>query len=134
MAPNRLWTEREVQLLRELWATKTPAREIAARLGRPLRGTYIKARRLKLPKKEDPNTKRLSREEKLWLKLNFPVMRTEICAAHLGVHVRTCIRKARELGIEKSPEFMKECFDFMTAKSKESNLKNSLKKKDAAQN
>ena len=124
MAPNRPWTEKEVSLLRELWATKIPAREIAARLGRPLRATYNKAFKLKLPKKYDPNAKRLTREQKLWLKLNFPVMRTEICAAHLGMHVRTCIRKARELSIEKSPEFMKECIDFMTARAKESNLKN----------
>lgn len=123
MASSRRWTQEEINSLRELWKTKTPAHEIAARLGRPRQAIYNKAYRLNLPHKDDPKTVRLSREDKLWLKLNFPHMRTELCAAHLGMSVRTCIRKARELGIDKSSQFMAESQAFSTKRAWASNSK-----------
>lgn len=41
------------------------------------------------------------------LKRHFPTTRNEECAEMLGVSVRTLVRKAREVGIEKDPHWIK---------------------------
>lgn len=102
------WSEQEVEILRAEWKTSKPAREIAERLGRPLRAVYIKAHHLGLPKKDDPNKIKLSQSDQWWLRQNYPHMRTKICALKLGISLRSCIRLARKLGVEKTAQFMKE--------------------------
>lgn len=121
---KRRWTDAEVELLRQLWKSSKPARIIAEQLGRPLRAVYVKAHNLGLPKKKDPNQIQLSDSDIRWLKLNYPHMRTVICAMKLGISLRSCVRLARKLGVEKTPQFMKECQAFTARKAKESHLAN----------
>lgn len=121
---KRLWTEQEIEMLRSAWKTDKPARLIAEEIGRPLQAVYVKAHKLGLPKKDDPNKIHLDSRDLLWLKLNYPHMRTEICALKLGISLRSCVRIARKLGVEKTPQFMKECQAFTTRKAKESHLRN----------
>lgn len=121
---KRLWTEQEIEMLRSLWKTDKPALLIAEEIGRPLRAVYMKAHKLGLPKKNNPNKIHLDSRDLLWLKLNYPHTRTEICALKLGISLRSCVRIARKLGVEKTALFMKECQAFTARKAKESHLKN----------
>lgn len=121
---KRLWTDNEIEQLRELWSSNKPARIISEELGRPIRAVYMKAHLLGLPKKQDPNKIKLSNSDMLWLKLNYPHMRTQICALKLGISPRSCVRLARQLGVEKTPQFMRECQEFTTRKAKESHIAN----------
>lgn len=118
------WSEQEVEMLRAEWKTSRPAREIAERLGRPLRAVYVKANRLGLPKKDDPNKIKLSQSDQWWLRQNYPHMRTEICALKLGISRRSVVRLARDLELEKTPQFMRECQAHTAKKAKESHLRN----------
>lgn len=121
---KRLWTEQEIEMLRSLWRTNKPARAIAEEIGRPLRAVYMKVHKLGLPKKDDPNKIKLNDWDLRWLMLNYPHMRTEICALKLGISLRSCVRIARKLGVEKTAQFMKECQAFTSLKAKESHLRN----------
>lgn len=121
---KKLWTDREIEQLRELWRSNKPARIISEELGRPIRAIYMKAYSLRLPKKQDPNKIRLSDSDMLWLKLNYPHTRTLICALKLGISLRSCVRLARKLGVEKTPQFMRECQEFTSRKAKESHIAN----------
>ncbi len=51
-------------------------------------------------------------------------MATEICAMKLGISHRSVVRQARRLGVEKTPQFMKECQAHTSKKARESHLKN----------
>lgn len=122
---KRLWTQDETALLASLWSrSDLSAADIAAKLERPRRAVYVKAHRMGLPPKPDPNTIRLTREQKRWLTLNYPHMRTQICADYLGISLRSCVRWARRLGVEKTPEFMKQCQAVTARIAKESQLRN----------
>lgn len=122
---KRLWSQQEKEMLQNLWTIPgMSAADIAMRLHRPLRAVYMKAHKMRLPRKSDPKTVLLSPHQKLWLKLNFPHMRTQICADHLGISLRSCIRQARNLGLEKTPQFMKECQAVTARLAKESHLRN----------
>lgn len=121
---KRLWTDEEVAKLTELWKTKLSASKISEIIGRPKQAVYVKAFKLGLPKKEDPKTIHLTPDQKRWLKLNYPHMRTQICADYLGISLRSCVRWARRLCIDKTPEFMKECQAVTARLAKESQLRN----------
>lgn len=116
------WSEQEVETLRSEWKTSTPAREIAERLGRPIRAVYMKAHHIGLPRKDDPSKIKLSQSDQYWLRQNYPHMRTEICALKLGISLRSCVRLARKLGVEKTEQFMRESQAFTARKAKESHL------------
>lgn len=121
---KRLWTEKEIEMLRSLWRTNKPVRIISEVIGRPVRAVYLKAHKLGLPQKDNPKKIRLNNSDLLWLKLNYPHIRTELCAQKLGISLRSCIRIARKLGVVKTAQFMKECQVFTSKKAKESHLRN----------
>ena len=114
------WGEQEIEVLRAEWNTDKPAREIAERIGRPLKAIYLKAHKLGLPRKDDPNKIKLSHSDQWWLRQNYPHMRTELCALKLGISMRSCVRLARELGVSKTAQFMKETQAFSARKARES--------------
>lgn len=126
MSRHPRWSKQEIEILRTEWKTGLPARVIAERLGRPLRAVYVRAHRLRqtdgLPKKDDPNKIKLSQSDQWWLRQNYPHIRTEICALKLGISLRSCVRLARKLGVEKTALFMKEAQAFTARKAKESHL------------
>lgn len=99
------WTYMEEQALREKWDNHTIA-ELAMLLGRTAYAVAQKAHKLGLRKSHygivwTPGQLKLLRD-------HFPTMFNGPLAAWIGVSVRTLIRKARELGLEKKPGFLVE--------------------------
>lgn len=116
------WSEEEVEALKNSWKTNKPVQVIADEIGRPKKACYVKAHKLGLPAKKAPNQIQLSTTDMLWLKNNYPHMRTVICAMKLGISLRSCVRMARKLGVEKTEQFMKETQAVTARKAKESHL------------
>ena len=116
------WSEEEIEALKIAWKTNKPVQVIADEIGRPKQACSDKAHRLGLPAKKYPKKIQLSENDMLWLKLNYPHMRTVICAMKLGISLRSCVRLARKLGVEKTEQFMRESQAFTARKAKESHL------------
>lgn len=102
-----IWTHEKTERLKAIFRNHT-AKELAVIFGATERAIYQKCFYLGLKKGKDHARTRLSDSDKIWLRLNFPNMRNELCAMRLNISRRTVVRIARELGIEKSPQFMKE--------------------------
>ncbi len=120
---RKKWTPAEVEELRSLYQKMTRA-ELAERFGTTPGAISQKAGDFGIKRKHHPSTRLLTEQEKLWLRINFPHMSNEICAMHLGVSLRTLVRKARELKLVKTPQFMKECQAHTSKKAVESHTKN----------
>lgn len=116
------WDAERNQELRDLYKTMT-ARELAAHFGTSKHAVWVQAHKLGLHKSQ-PNKIQLTREQELWLRLNFPHMANIICAMILGISQRSLVRQARRLGLEKTEQFMRECQAHTSKKAKESHLKN----------
>ena len=54
----------------------------------------------------------LSDEERLWLKLNYPHMSSEICAIRLGMAVSTVRWHAWSMGLTKTEEYRQACNEY----------------------
>ncbi len=119
---KRFWSEDKVRLLKQLYPTHT-SHQIADILGTSKLAVYVQANRLGLRKKQ-PCKIHLTDEQERWLARNFPHMATEICAVYLDISPRSVVRLARNLGIEKTPQFMRECQAHTAKKAKESHLRN----------
>lgn len=119
---KKRWSKAEEEELRGLYAKMT-AEALAIHFGTTKLALYQKCYKLGL-KKDQPNKIHLTPQQELWLKLNYPHMATEICAMKLGISHRSVVRQARRLGVEKTPQFMKECQAHTSKKARESHLKN----------
>lgn len=120
------WTREETETLKRLYRT-TKAPELARMLSRPVQAIRVKAHKLGLSESRRTNRKcekKLTPEQKAMLRREYPHIRTSVLAAMMGLGTRTVVRRARELGLEKSPEFMRECQRFSAKRAKESHLKN----------
>lgn len=119
------WSEEEINRLKQLYASYTLPR-LSEIFGRTKEAVANKCHEIGLKGKGQPNEIRgkLSREDILWLKLNYPYMSNEILGIRLNCGWRTIVRLARRYGLEKSPEFMKQCQTHSLHKAKESHLKN----------
>lgn len=93
------------QRLRNEWNRHT-IEEVAAMLGRSYQATAVMASKLGL--KKDHYGIVWSEEQLRILRFYFPIMFNRSLAGQLGVSVRTLIRKARELGLDKKPGFLQE--------------------------
>lgn len=124
MKKGHYWSREEEDLLRDSWKEGKSVREISALIGRSESSINVKALRMNLARRGQPTMIKLTKSEEFWLKQNFPYMRNEICAMKLGVSVRSCIRLARKLGLDKSREFMMQTQRYTAMKAKESHLKN----------
>lgn len=116
------WTDDKTRLLKELYPTHT-SQQIAEILGTSWMAVYQKANKLGLWK-EQPCKIRLTPSQELWMKRNWPHMSNGICAMYLGISLRSVIRQARRLGLEKTPQFMRECQAHTARKAKESHERN----------
>ena len=101
----RRWTILDEQRLRNEWNRRT-IEEVAKLLGRSYHATAVKASKMGL-KKDHYGIVWTDEQIKL-LRSFFPTMFNRHLAKWLGVSVRTLIRKARELGLEKKPGFLEE--------------------------
>lgn len=118
----RKWAPEEEADLKSIFKTKT-AKQLAEHFGRSVRAIQVKCFHLGLKKGYDHAKIRLSNDDKLWLRLNFPHIRNELCAIRLGVSLSTVVRMARAMKLEKTPQFMKECQAFTSGKAHESHLR-----------
>lgn len=114
----RPWSETDLRLLRFYWGQR-PAREVADAIGRTFKATVMQAHRLGLSKErkvsEDGRyhyrrTKSInwSNDMLFTLRKYYPNTASDEVAAMLGVSLRTCQRKAVELGITKDPAWILE--------------------------
>lgn len=102
---SKSWTLMEDQIIRSEWARR-PADEVAAMVGRSIKAVQIRASKLGVKKDHygivwTPDQLKLLRDY-------FPTMFNKPLAKWIGVSLRTMIRKARELGLEKKPGFLDE--------------------------
>lgn len=79
--------------------------QLAKRLGRSVQALRVKANKMGLAFKHNPQKIQWTETMEKRLREYFPTMFNDTVAVLLGVSVRTVIRKARELGIEKVPDF-----------------------------
>ena len=108
--------------LRRLYSSMT-AIELAERFGVRADALRQRAHRIGL-KKEPPNKIRLDDRQKLWLRLNYIDMATEICAMYLGISVSSVKRIARRMGLRKTEQFMQEVYAHSLKCARESNRRN----------
>ena len=99
----RKWTHMEEQILRNEWNRHT-IEEVAAMLRRSYQATAVKASKMGL--KKDHYGIVWTDEQLKLLRTYFPTMFNRPLAKWIGVSLRTMIRKARELGLEKKPGFL----------------------------
>lgn len=119
---KKVWTKAEEDELRELYGMMT-AGALAVRFGTTYRAIYQKCNKMGL-KKEQPNKIHLTQQQELWMKINWPHMSNEICALMLGISLRSVVRQARRLGLQKTEQFIKECQAHTSKRAKENHLKN----------
>ena len=93
----------EDQILRNEWSRHT-IEEVAGMLGRSYQATAVRASKIGL--KKDHYGIIWTPEQLKLLREYFPTVFNRPLATMLGVSLRTMIRKARELGIEKRPGFL----------------------------
>ena len=120
---KRLWTPEEEADLKQIYKTMT-AKQLAEHFGRSVNAIQVKCFHLGLKKGCDHAKIRLSSDDRLWLRLNFPHIRNELCAMRLGVSLSTVVRLARSMRLEKTPQFMKESQAFTSRKAQESHIRN----------
>ena len=103
MQKPRKWTLMDDQIMRNEWNRHTIA-EIAEMLGRTYQATAVRASKIGL--KKDHYGIVWTPEQLKILQDFFPTMFNRPLAKWIGVSMRTMIRKARELGLEKKPGFL----------------------------
>lgn len=97
------WTYRETELLRKEYPVKT-AEELSSILGRSKQAIFVRAAKIGL-KKEHYGIVWTPQMLKM-LTDYFPTTFNRSLAKWIGVSMRSLIRKARELGLEKRPGFL----------------------------
>lgn len=98
------WTTADDRIMRAEYPTKS-TREIAKLLNRSVSSIYGRANDLGLSKEKCANHTDWTPELIEKLKAEFPVRMTPELVREWGISLRTIIRKARELGINKADNF-----------------------------
>ena len=120
MRTAKRYSREEKDLIKSLYKSHT-ASEISKIIGRskPAIQTYIM--RMGWQKGYNPMKLRLSREDKLWLRLNYPHMSNDLCTMKFGCSARTVQKYALEMKLSKTDEFMKRCREISIKKAQDSN-------------
>lgn len=120
---NRRWTDEMDAELRRLFPTTT-APGLARRFGVTAGAVRQRLRRIGLRRKEQPGKIHLTLEQQMWMRRNFPGMATAICALYLGVSESSVKRIAYAMGLQKTPQFMREAQAHAVKRARESHLRN----------
>lgn len=102
---SRPWTIMDEQILRNEWNRHT-IEEVAAMLHRSYQATAVKGSKIGL--KKDHYGIVWTDEQLKLLRTYFPTMFNRPLSKWIGVSMRTLIRKARELGLEKKEGFLQD--------------------------
>ena len=105
MSRKDIWTPMELGILREMFPTRSLA-DIAKRMKRSEAAIQNKAYKMGLRKDEKTWKTQWPDEKIKLLTMYFPTMFNRPLASWLGVSLRTMLRKARELGLEKQEGFL----------------------------
>lgn len=105
MSRARPWTPMEVGILTEMYPTNTLA-EIAKRINRTETAIQVRACKMGLHKVKHPRYHYWTPQMLKLLTTYFPTMFNKPLAKWIGVSLRTMLRKARELGLEKQEGFL----------------------------
>ena len=105
MSRARPWTPMEIGILTEMFPTKSLA-EIAKRLGRSETAVQVRAYKIGLRRTKHPRYHQWTPQMLKLLTTFFPTMFNTPLAKWIGVSLRTMLRKARELGLEKQEGFL----------------------------
>lgn len=107
----KYWTPGEIRMLGELYSKGTPGKEIAAILERPLASIQQKASNLGMRtarKRGEWRKIKLTRDQKLWMRLNYPHMSDAIISIYLGLNIHAVRRLADELKLSKTEQYIRE--------------------------
>ncbi len=117
------WTQQHISELRRLKPFKTN-RQLAQIFDTTPAAIAQKCSEMGIKRMRPPNAIHLTPQQELWLKQNFPHVANCICALFLGISLRSVVRQARRLGLQKTPQFMKEVQAHTSKKARESHLRN----------
>ena len=117
------WTKEKLETLARMWPDHS-AEEIAQAVGATVGAVLQKRYVLSLKKKGPVNKVVLTRTQQAWLKANFGCVSNDICASILGISSEAVKRRAHELGLSKTKEFMAQAQAFAARKARESNERN----------
>ena len=118
------WTDTEDCELRRLYLNlNMTAQEVANQLGRSKQSVYVRISRLGFGTKKDTRKCVLTNSDKLWLKLNYPYMANKICAMKFGISERTLHRLIQPMGLKKSEQFIKECWEHSFKLAREASIR-----------
>lgn len=121
---RRYTHEDEKELLR-LYANGVSRASLAERFGTSVGAISNKLWKLgATPRGQIDKRIELTLEQENWLRREFPHVRSGLCAMRLGISLRSVVRIARRMGLEKTPQFMRESQSFTARKAKESHLRN----------
>ena len=118
------WSKEEEDKLKNLYPHKKLS-ELSIIFGRTKNAIANKCNKMKLKGRGLAWRKlELSPDEKLWFKINFPYMSNQIIGLKLNCGWRTVVRLAREMGLAKAAQFIKECQINTANKAMLSHIKN----------
>lgn len=123
MKDKKYWTAEEVATLKRMFQDHL-LKEIAEHIGRTKYAVAVKAYHLGLKKAQHPFKKNIPAGDILWLKLNFKHLTNDLLCMRLKISHSTLHRLARQYGLTKSPEFMKDTHAFTVKKAHESHIRN----------
>ena len=102
--PNS-WTPLEIGIIEDMFPTEKLS-DIAKRLNRSEQAIQVRAYKMGLRRKVNPCLIQWTPQMLKLLTTFFPIMFNKPLAKWLGVSLRTLLRKARELGLEKQEGFL----------------------------
>ncbi|MCC8037305.1 MAG: hypothetical protein LIP02_04105 [Bacteroidales bacterium] len=105
----RPYTPAEKERIKTLYAEGCPARYIAALTGRTEHGVSQLLYRLHQWRDHHPRYRELTPEERGWMAANYPHVSDRVCALFLGCCEMTVKRKAKEMGLRKTPQLISDC-------------------------
>lgn len=117
------WKKSEVALLRRLKPTNTN-KQLAEIFGTTPSAVAQKCNEIGIKRGSQPNAIHLSHQQEVWMRTNFPQISNAICALILGISIRSVVRQARRLGLQKTPQFVKEAQAYTAKKARDSHLRN----------
>lgn len=102
---RRPWKHWELETLKNQYERRS-LNELAQMLDRTVSSVAVKANKLGLKKSQNPCKIKWTERQLDNLRRYYPHEFNDVAALMCGVSIRTLIRKARELGLTKDPDFM----------------------------
>ena len=121
----RRYTHEQEQELLDLYRRGVSRADLAQRFGTTpgaisTKLSYLRAK----PRGQIDRRITLDTEQQIWLRQNYPHVRSEICALRQDISLRSVVRIAGKMGVHKTPQYMRESQAYAARKAKESHIRN----------